>query len=56
MIVYVISYRYAWFGSGRCRKKVQNWPCVMYNSKKNKNQNAFFLISFKTFQMKISII
>lgn len=42
--------------AGVAEKKVQNWPCVMYSSKKNKNQNAFFLISFKTFQMKISII
>lgn len=30
VIVPVISYGYSWFDSGRCRKKVQNQPCVMY--------------------------
>lgn len=44
--------------AGVAEKKVQiktgHVLCIV--AKKNKNQNAFFLISFKTFQMKISII
>lgn len=42
--------------AGVAEKKYKTGRVLCIVAKKNKNQNAFFLISFKTFQMKISII